>query len=611
MRSHFLRLLIVAFTLLGCAQLPAQHQLARNVYDTKSNTWVKVTCLFGSLPAYGYVPIRVEMNNATEIDRNLTLEFTSKDHSGFGSESGSRLNSSFEFSCDAESRETYDFIVPVTTIFQTSTYDTGSELIMKLNCSGFPQVSGSLSSVLSYDWPSVVASSALYVPNASTLTSHISSSSRSSSNVEFASSFDPSNMSTDWRAYIGRDVMMLTSTDWTKLDPGARNAILEWNRLGGRLLIYTSAASETFASLQIDSNSPADSGSRVIQRSFGTISLLPLPTSGRLDATATTAMVRGNSTGKTQLTPGYSSLGQHTNYYHLLYSYAAKWPLLDILGQKHFNTVFFILILLAFAVLIGPINLFVFAKAGNRHKLFITTPIISLAASALLIVLILFQDGFGGRGHRMVLMEIQPQENKAYIIQEQAARTGVLLGASFETSERTLMTPVALSPSRWSRVTTDSNAPSSYTANEGDDGLDASGDWFQSRSIHGHLLQSVRSTRGRIELSPKAGAPVLTSTFDYDLGTVFYQSKDGAWWTSDALSKGNSVTLSPSSKSAFQKWFATQRHQFSSGNAKQLDFLARQPGRFYALTENAPAIETYRSIKWLSTNTLITGHIAR
>jgi len=604
---HFSHLYMVAsFFLLAFSNSQAQHQLIRKVYDTKTNTWAQVTCLFGKLPSYGYMPVRLEINNGTETDRTLTLDFISKDQASFGSETGSRMNSTFKASCAAGQRETYDFIVPVTTVFQTSSYGTGSELNMDLKCSGFPMVSSSMSTTTNSTWPAVIASNAIYVPNASAISSQISSSSMSSSNTDFGGSFEPKNMPTDWRAYMGQEIIMMTSEDWSKLDPGARTAILDWNRLGGRLIIYTSASSDTFASMQIKSDDSSKSGKKTIRRSMGTVSIYALPSSGRLDAAQTFTMLSSLSVS-TRTSP----IIHTSTYQSLLHDFAGKWPLEDILGKKHFNTVFFVLILLAFGILIGPINLFVFAKSGKRHKLFITTPIISLAASALLIIIILFQDGFGGRGHRVVLMEIQADENKAYIIQEQAARTGVLLGSSFETSEPTMITPVALAPSRWSRVVRDGTAPTSYSANDGEDGLDASGDWFQSRSIHGHLLKTVRPTRGRIELSPRAGAPVISSTFDYDLETIYYQAKDGSWWKADALAKGNSVTLSPSSEKKFKAWLNTQARLFSKGNSLTIKGLATQPGRFYTVTENATATETYRSIKWLSTKTLITGRIGR
>src|SRR5690606_18267044 len=114
----------------------------------------------------------------------------------------------------------------------------------------------------------------------------------------------------------------------------------------------------------------------------------------------------------------------------------------------------FVVVLIAFGLLVGPVNLFVFAKSGQRHRLFITTPIISLATCALLILLILIQDGTGGRGERIVLMEVRPDadENRAYLHQEQVSRTGVLLGSSFELKESAVISPVPLADSPWTRL---------------------------------------------------------------------------------------------------------------------------------------------------------------
>lgn len=579
------------------AQAHAEHQFVRQVYDTKTNTWAQVTCLFGKLPAYGYAPVRIEINNGTEIDRTLTLNFTSRDSSAIDDAGGSRMTSSFSCSCEAGNRETYDFLVPLTTIFQTGSYGSGSELLMSLSCSGYGNTSGTMTTELNDDWPAILLSNALYVPNASSLNTHISPKFSSVGSLEFAGDFNPKTMPTDWRAYIGQDAIIMTSDDWLKLAPGARNAILEWNRFGGYLLIHTSSTSDDLSTLQIEKSM---TGKKSTTRSFGRISLVPLPQSNRLNATDTTKLVTSH---------GRHNNTHQTQHASLLRDYSGSWPLHVTLGQKHFNTAFFILILLAFGILIGPVNLFVFAKGGKRHKLFITTPIISLSASALLIVIIMFQDGFGGRGHRTLLMEIQPDENKAYIIQEQATRTGVLLGSSFETSEPTTITPVALSPSRWSRVTTNGTSPSSYTASHGSKGLNVSGDWFQSRSVHGHLLKTVRPTRGRIELSPRAGAPTLTSSFDFDLGTLYYHASDGSWWKTDSLTKGNSITLSPSSDSDFKIWLKSQTSRFARRNASHLSNIALLPGRFFTVTEDATGIDTYNSIKWLSTTTVITGAV--
>ncbi|MFK7910682.1 MAG: hypothetical protein AB8F34_08765, partial [Akkermansiaceae bacterium] len=336
------RIFLIFSLLVSC--LHAQEELVRQVYDTKTNTWIQVTSLLGKLPAYGYAPIRVEMNNATKTDREITLNFTSSDNSYGGSMGGqndSKMTSSFSFVCKKGSRETVDFLVPLVTIFQTGSYGSATSLRMKLLCSGYPSINSTMSTEVNDSWPCALMSNTLYVPNASILNGHISSTFSSMGDLEFAGDFDPKSMPTDWRAYIGQDAIMLTSDDWGKLDPGARTAILEWNRFGGKIIIYSSNASDDLATLQIE---PTMGGKKSTPRSFGSAQIVSLPASNRLDASATQRLI----------SPGSRSSSE-TPHASILRDYAASWPLHKKLEEKNFNSVFFILILLAFGILVGPV----------------------------------------------------------------------------------------------------------------------------------------------------------------------------------------------------------------------------------------------------------------
>ena len=56
--------------------------------------------------------------------------------------------------------------------------------------------------------------------------------------------------------------------------------------------------------------------------------------------------------------------------------------------------------LIIFAVLVGPLSLFLWAPAGKRQRLFLLIPAISVGFSLLLLLLILAGDGTGGTGSR-------------------------------------------------------------------------------------------------------------------------------------------------------------------------------------------------------------------
>ena len=591
-------LFLLLFTLLYSYQCHAEYRLIREEYEPETNTWIEVSCIFGKLPAYGYAPIRVKVNNGTAQDRSFTLNFSSKDGYSYNSEVN-RVESQFRVQCPAGGFSQYDLTVPVNTVISSGTYGDENKLEVTIITSGFPTKDGSMESSMPEEWPSVIMGNELFVVNASRLDDHLNKSYLGSSrhgSVEFAGEFDPKVMPEDHRAYKGYEVIIMTAAEWKLLSPGARLAILESNRLGSKLIIYTKQRSETLTSLQIAS--PQD-GAKSALRSFGSVSIENLPADNKLPLKNTASIV------------GDRAKAKETFYLSIVDDYLSKWPLEKVLGNKNFNIAFFIIILLIFGILVGPINLFVFAKKGKRHRLFITTPLISLAASLLLIITIIIQDGFGGKGHRLLLMEVRADENKAYIIQEQVSRTGVLLKNSFETSESTLISPVVLAQSRWTRVTDSYKSSNSYTVNLGEKGLKAEGDWFQSRSVHGHLLQTLRPSRGKISLlnqSPSQ-APTLTSSFDFDLDTVFYQDPDSVWWKSDTLPKAKPTAFKASSREEFNLWFKKHQARFVKNQSDKMKLLTLQADRFYTFTPHAKATETYSGIKWLSTDTFLTGNL--
>lgn len=557
----------------------AQETLFRQVYDTKTDTHVEVTALFSKPAPRGYLPVRLKVANQLTGDRPLTLSFTSS----FGNDA--RLKSSFSFDAPGEKISEHDILVPLITTMSAS-YD-GPTVEVTLS-GGFGGASRSFSSVVSSEQPSVLLSEPLYTPNASALDGEAAKSySGVYSGNEFATRFNAKMLPDDWRAYSGYDSILMTDGDWTGASPGSRNAILSWVRLGGQLVIYSQGTSAAALGLPADTSL----GSVVVQT-------LSIPTA--LNANATVELVnRGN-----KVAPQLKSI---------VNDYSARWPLQDAFGKQGFNYAIFIIILIAFGVIVGPVNLFVFAKSGRRHRLFITTPLISLAASLLLIGLILLQDGFGGRGTRVILMEVRPDnnENAAYLRQEQFSRTGVLTSARFTLDDAASISPVPIDgDNRWARLTTTNRgAGNGYSADFRDGKLETSGDWFQSRSEQGQILESVIPTRGRIERTSPGGSPELLSTFDFPIATLFYRDTTGQWWRADNVQPGTRFAPSSITEAMAEGVLKTEKSRFGSRNQSAFEKIQDRRSSFIALTDAAPGVETYRSIKWKQTHTVVTGPV--
>ncbi|MGC4017175.1 MAG: hypothetical protein QM755_22085 [Luteolibacter sp.] len=577
-----MRRLALLLALATCAS--AQEQLIREITDPKTDTHVEITSLFSLPPPRGYLPVRVKIANRLESNRSVTVSFESSTTNYGRRGDGNRMTSSFTFDAPAEKSNEHDILVPL----PTTIGDGENAISVQATLSGSMGAgSRTLSTQYVDKQRAVLMGEKLYTPNAHALERELGSLSSSyRGSAAFTACLDARQLPDDWRAYSGYDYLILTDEEWTVTSPGVKTAILAWVRLGGHLQIYTPTGSAPGLAL------PADT-------SFGTIEVKKT-TGGALglDAAAVvTAIHKGPMSQREALNSDYNS----------------GWALQNEFGRVGFNYAVFVVILIAFGVVVGPVNLFVFAKTGRRHRLFITTPLISLAASLLLIALILLQDGFGGRGSRVVLMEVRPDnnENAAYVHQEQFSRTGVLTGARFTIQDAAAISPVPIADdNRWARLTTSNGgAGNGYAANFVDGKLETSGDWFQSRSEQGEILDAVIPTRGRIESASSSGAPSLLSTFDFPIETLYYQDSTKQWWKATDLQPGSRfqpVTIStPDAELAIN----AEQIRLGKRNGELLAKVKNRPGSFVAFSNKAPAVETYKSIKWQSTRAVITGPV--
>jgi hypothetical protein len=605
--------ILLALVVLGSALGDARSIISKP-YDPKGKikTELRISSLLDELPTSGYYSIRVYINNDAKINRTWRFNFVSTD-SDPPSE-GNELRSSFSVPCDAKSSTQIDLMVPLVTIYRDS---YGASAILEIEVQApapLPNSHERIETEIEESWPSVMIGEELYTRNGNALENAVSSSISGggtgfspgipgrhrggyagAGSLEFGAAFDPKSMSNDWRAYSGYDACLLTEIEWEDLPVGAKTALLKWNRMGGALFIYTRDSSTTLATLTIDKEG---TGQRSADLGWGTIRLKPLLRDGLLPPDETVKMVLDS----VSLTGGHRLNNLRNNF-------RRSWPLQAAFGSKTAHIFIFIFILIIFGILVGPVNLFVFARAGRRHKLFITTPIISLGASAILVVLILFQDGLGGRGQRIILHEVGP-DNTAYLSQEQIARTGVLLNTSFTTSDHGYLSPVMIANSRWAQVTLDNEGGRSrYNVALEENGLKVTGDWFQSRSEHGHIFETIRPSRGRINLVSTGSAPVVNSTFEFPLETLFYRDAKGDLWRAEDVQQGRNTTLDSVTSALFDSWFKSEAARFAAKNKMRLNLMETRSIRFFATSSEAPGIDTLGSLNWSETRTFLTGQV--
>jgi hypothetical protein len=596
---------LLYFCLSLCSgNLLAQETFFRRIYEPKSGSYVEVVSLFSKLPSSGFAPVRVTIANRTDVPASVSLLFQSESGSGYGS-GALKTKSSFVASSPKGTVTSSDFLVPVAAVVKDSghSYNHNSQTL-ELTMVGVTAGSYIQSSTGKFGLPSLLISEALSTPNASSLDSEVnaaisgSSGGYSPGNLVFGGKFNPAQMPEDWRAYIGYDGLLLTDLDWGNLSPGARSAILQWNRNGGFLGIFSSNSVTSLATLSITTDVDANPA----PRGKGYVQLNRIAPALTLDAkTLVNECLKGNP-GPTRQAEAIS-----TEYS------SASWGLQNQLGTKTFHFVMFILVLIAFGILVGPINLFVFAKSGMRHKLFITTPIIALGASAVMIVLIFLQDGLGGRGLRVQWIELvrSDGDNNAYIYQEQISRSGVLVGNRFLLTDPTAISPIPLAPSQWTRLNPASNNDQSYEMNFTDTGLQVSGDWFQSRSEQAQMLKAIIPSRARIESSDAANEAALLSNFEYEIADFYLRGKGGKFWRAQQIASGKNFLASECSQAEFEQFVSDCVTLLGKSQQEKIRQLSEREGCYIASSSKAPMLETYSAIKWSNDTTIITGRVQK
>ncbi|RYD35918.1 MAG: hypothetical protein EOP86_07300 [Verrucomicrobiaceae bacterium] len=607
--------------------------------DEKGGSTMEVTQVFSNLPPGGYTAVRVSLKNEGQTTIPVTLSASSEERNY--STSNTLGSSGFSFDSKGQSTTEREFIIPLIQSFsERSGYSSGGcRLVLSVTAvlpSGPRTFNVNFEGVRESNRPFTgfsqgVAGKSLEALNEAmrnVTTPSTKSSYRGAGG--FASLFTPAQLPSDWRGFMGLDHLAMTPEEWVKLSPGVTNAIRQWIILGGTLDLFVNGPFPAAIVQQLkpdrwdkdrhrlgaggvrvmawegEDASSADIGKRLENASVSIMGEQgePLPETGGGGSQYEgvikkyTAAAARKSPSSMEAGGGIAGLGGVLLRHDAAADTAEFAGLGEVLGERNFAAWQVGVILLIFGVLVGPVNLFYFAGPGRRHRLFYTTPLISLGASLLVIVVILFQDGVGGGGVRAALMEIRPDDKSTYLRQYQISRTGVLFGGGFTVEEPSLVTPLVLPPSRWTRLKpagfTRSSDAQRYTA---PDPLSWGGDWFQSRSEQAQLVQTIRPGRGRLELKAGGQSPVIVSSLECRLEPLFYTDAGGKVWTADtALTTGNSVTLRPAGEKEYEEFLKKEIVPlFPSGS-----FDSTGASRFTALTRDPKAgfATTLKSIRW-------------
>ena len=402
--------------------------------------------------------------------------------------------------------------------------------------------------------------------------------------IEFTTGLAP----TDWRAYAGYRSVVVSDQEWRGMDPGARVAIGHYAKNGGIVVVIV--PDETAASTLPGFPKPDDPNRP------GQVGLGKALTILKADANDKTLMAAINKSGTMAFSSGSSE------------DRVGEWrrnaP--EFFPQKSstLTSLLMLVVLVAFAILIGPVNLFVLAPAKRRHRLFFSVPVIALSTSALLLIFVLLSDGLGGKGHRFLLIENRPGDGEAvnHVVQYQTSRCGVLFSTGFTSAVSATIQDLGNDGRNFRRA---ASGESKELIAETDN-LEGNGAWFVSRTSQNYRVAATVPGRGRIEIRGTGASAKLTSTFAFPLEALWFRDAGGNWWKTGPLKMGEPVGVEAVAATEPRTEWMERLRKAPTEITNRANDAAQRRGSFIAFTTEPEAVATHSSIRWTD-QAVVTG----
>ena len=559
-----MRQLLLFLFLLASPSLYAVGGFSHSVsMDPESRDAITATSFIDNIPSVGFMPLKVTIDNRAATDSTWTLSpmRTGSDW----------IQASWSFPVKAGTRGEFDILVPLKC--SNYAYRWGAQFFwsgpgVDSAMMQLPQTSRSSSTT---GTPFIGLSDALH-------TTYWGPLEAAKANL-IGTALDLTQAPADWRAYSGLDQIFMTAQEWLTFPADKKQALLQALALGSDLALVCKTPDE--ADLIRKALGREGKGNAITWRAGSSrVTLL-------IGANITTSEIEN------QLRTSNAKADLLAN--HRLSSY-----LDEAVAQISTAGPLVLLFIVLFGIIAGPVNLFVLAPAGRRHRLFITTPLISLVGAIVLAAAIFIQDGTGGTGVRLIHAQLLPDQKQMLIQQEQASRTGLLFGSTFTPPPATWVQPLSTDTKSHSN----NRFSNSYTI---DPSGRHDGDWFRSRTRQSQLVTTLVPTRAAIEFTP-GDQPSIISSFDMPLDQIFIRI-EGSLWRAKNVRPGTRMNLTR--ESSDPEWWNEfiSEHELIGMLKASTQKLSHTNGTFYATTADPGSlpIETLPSIRWQTPLTLISG----
>lgn len=358
----------------------------------------------------------------------------------------------------------------------------------------------------------------------------------------------PDTWSGDWLAYSGYDGVVLATGELLALDVTVRDALLRYAESGGALLAMGPGAEALELPPAVDESRLA-----VSYTGFGVAMAAPESLSAGQLARVARAWERSSAPWSMAANPR----GVH--------------QLLPVLDEISVPVRGIFLVIVAFAILIGPVNLFVLSRRGRRIWLLWTVPAAALAACLAIFLYTLADEGLL-RAHRSAsLTLLDERSHRAVTVAWTGYYSTLTPGGGLRFAAGVEVTPVISWP--------DGGGGTGFRTLDLTDGQHLASGWVVARLPAYFMVRRNALRRERLRLRHAAdGGLEVTNGLGAEIVALHLAAADGRVWRAGPVAAGATQRL-------------TGPHGDAEGRPSSLRDLYQTdlPSRLRRLTENPAA----------------------
>ncbi|MBI1373205.1 MAG: hypothetical protein GC159_10780 [Phycisphaera sp.] len=321
-----------------------------------------------------------------------------------------------------------------------------------------------------------------------------------------------------WLAYTRYDGVMIRPDEFRKLSDGARVALRNYIDAGGTLVVIGAGW-----------DPPADWRVDRTQLTVGVVSYAP--GMGKLLVVQQDDTKKWDRSIWTPLRQALSNSGKPWNKWYDVREANNKFRVVEELGVPVRGL---FVLMLVFATLIGPVNLFVLGRMKRKIWMLWTVPAISLVACGAVFSYNLLAEGFTGQTRTQVITMLDQTRHHASTVGWTAFYSPLTPGGGLHFSADTEVTPLV-------------------GARQGESGRARTVDWTNDQHlgdgwvtarVPAHfMVRKAATARERLDFAATASGVTVTNGLGVDIKRLTYMDASGKTYQAIDVPAGQKVTL--------------------------------------------------------------------